>query len=96
MSEAHLLDSLGYLAHHTGRYQDALDYYRQALTGLRSVNSTFFEADTLHRIGDTHAAQGQADQARHAWHQALRLYQAQHRTQDAQLVQRQLADLASP
>lgn len=82
VGETNTLDSLGHLAHHTGHYQQALDYYHQALAMYRQFNDSFFEADTLNRISEAHAALGQHDQAQHARQQALQLYQIQHRTQD--------------
>ena len=87
------MDSLGYLAHHTGQHTQALDYYQQALTLFGDLGNTYDEADTLDHLGQAHAALGQHDQARHAWQQALELYQAQHRTTDADRVQQQLDDL---
>lgn len=93
LSEAQPLNSLGYLAHHTGHYQEALDYYQQSLALHRHSKTSLFEAETLHYIGDTHAALGQHDQAHHAWQEALHLYQTQHRTQSAHRIQQQLDNL---
>jgi tetratricopeptide (TPR) repeat protein len=84
--EADTLDSLGYIAHNTRRYTEALDHYRQALNLLRDLGNTYFEANTWERIGDTYAALGQQDHAQHAWRQALTLYQAQHRTTEADRI----------
>lgn len=88
------IDSLGYIAHHTGRHTEALGYYRQALTWFRNNANSFAEAGTLDRLGHTHTALGHHDQARDTWRQALELYRTQHRTSDADRVQRQLDGLA--
>jgi tetratricopeptide (TPR) repeat protein len=77
---ADTLDSLGYIAHHTGQHTPALDYYRQALTLFREYGDTYDEADTLVHLGQTYAALGDHEQARAGWRQALELYQAQQRT----------------
>jgi tetratricopeptide (TPR) repeat protein len=91
--EAATLDNLGYLAHRTGQHTHALDYYEQALTLFRDLGNTYEEANTLDRLGRTHSILGQHDQARHTWQQALALHQAQHRSTDADRIQRQLDDL---
>jgi tetratricopeptide (TPR) repeat protein len=95
MDVAGVLFGLGYLAHNTGRYQDAFDYYQQSLIQNRQFNNSVAEAEVLHRIGDTHAAVDHPDQARQAWQQALHLYQIQHRVPEAQRVRQQLADVAN-
>lgn len=80
--EAAALDSLGYIAHRTGHYSHVVDCYQQALTLFRDLGSTFQEADTRANLAEAHHMLGQHEQARAAWPQALRLYQAQHRTAD--------------
>ncbi|MFD8220019.1 hypothetical protein ACFV2U_41670 [Streptomyces sp. NPDC059697] len=47
-------------------------------------------------LSQAHAALGQRDQARDACQKSLALYHAQHRTADAERVQRQLDDLDHP
>ncbi|MFC0439003.1 BTAD domain-containing putative transcriptional regulator [Kutzneria buriramensis] len=84
------LDTLGYIAHHTGQHTQALGYYEQSLALCGQIGDTFNEADVLDRLGQAHAALDQHDQGRHAWHQALDLYRAQHRFAGADRVQRQL------
>jgi tetratricopeptide (TPR) repeat protein len=78
--EAATLDSLGYIAHHTGDHHQALgDAYQVAYT--------------LDRVGHPHAALGQHEQARTVWREALELYRDQGRDADAERVQRQLENL---
>jgi DNA-binding SARP family transcriptional activator/Tfp pilus assembly protein PilF len=76
---ADVLDSLGHIAHHTGRYATALDRYRQALLLYRESENTYMEADTLDHLGHTHIAIGDHARAVETWLQALALYRAQRR-----------------
>ncbi|RKT55835.1 AfsR/SARP family transcriptional regulator [Saccharothrix australiensis] len=91
--EAHVLDTLGYVDHHTGRHAQAVDHYRQALTLYRPLGSTYYAADTLDRLGHPHLALGRRHEARAVWRQALELYRRQGREADADRVLRQLRDL---
>ncbi|WP_158853696.1 ATP-binding protein, partial [Saccharothrix deserti] len=91
--EANTLDSLGWIEHGTGRHHHAVHHYRQALDLFRALGNTDLAADTLDNLGHPYAALGQHQQAHEAWQEALELYKAQHRTQDAQRVQRQLGAL---
>jgi tetratricopeptide (TPR) repeat protein len=84
------LDSLGYITHNSGRHNEALRYYREALALRRSVGDAYNEADTLSRLGDIHAALGQAKEAIATWHQALELYQTQNRGTHADRIYRNL------
>ncbi|MGW7530967.1 AfsR/SARP family transcriptional regulator [Amycolatopsis sp. NPDC054798] len=77
---ADALDSLGHIAHHTGRYPDALDRYHEALVVYRDAGNTYMEADTLDHLGHTYAALGEPGQAREVWSRARELYRAQGRT----------------
>jgi tetratricopeptide (TPR) repeat protein len=92
-SEPGTLDSLGYIAHHLGDYDQALDHYRQALSIQRAQGALFKEAEVLDHIAETHLAQRHPDQARDAWKQALELYHSQHRLTDAERVSHRLASL---
>ncbi len=94
--EARALDSLGYIALRAGQHARALDHYSQALAVCRDLGDTCRQADTQAALAAAHAARGQHDQARHAWHQALALYQAQHRTAAAIRIQQQLDTLDHP
>lgn len=91
--EADALDSLGYIAHRTGQHSDAIGYYHQALTLFLDLDNFYDKADTLARLGDTYADLDWRAQARDTWQQALELYRAQHRTAEAQRIQRKLAAL---
>lgn len=90
---ADVLDSLGHIAHHTGRNDDALDCYYQALVLYREVGNTYLEADTLEHLGHAHLALGALAQAREVWCQALELYRAQHRIADADDIGKSLCRL---
>ncbi|MFD9889779.1 ATP-binding protein [Amycolatopsis sp. NPDC059027] len=88
--EASALDILGYIAHLTEENDSALDHYEHALNLRRELGSTYLEAETLVRIGDLHATLGRLPQARHAWQRARTIYQNQHRTAQADNIQRKL------
>jgi tetratricopeptide (TPR) repeat protein len=83
-TEAVTLDSLGYIARHSGQLTRALDYYQQALTLFRQIGSTGDEAEGLEVLGEVHHALGRHPEARRAWQHALDLYRAQHRTTEAE------------
>ncbi|OXM45378.1 hypothetical protein [Amycolatopsis alba] len=78
-----MLTSLGYIA---GRHTEALDYYRQSPTLLRTLGNACEEANTLTHIGEAHLALGDQRQTRDCWEQAADLYQAQHRDDDARYL----------
>ena len=88
--QADTLDSLGYIAHLSGRPDQAVDYYRQAIVLFHNLDDAYHEADTLSRLGHAHLARGEHEQARAAWVAALRLYEAQRRTEDAEAVRQLL------
>nr|WP_083466722.1 XRE family transcriptional regulator [Kibdelosporangium sp. MJ126-NF4]CEL18217.1 transcriptional regulator, SARP family [Kibdelosporangium sp. MJ126-NF4] len=88
--ESYAQDSLGYIAHHTGQYHQAVEHYLLALTLLRDLGYTYEVANTLNGLGDSHLALGEHDQARVTWREALELYRAQQRHDEASRVQRQL------
>ncbi|MCE7000694.1 tetratricopeptide repeat protein [Saccharothrix sp. S26] len=90
---ADTLDSLGYIEHRTGEHREAVRYYRQALALYRELGNTNTTATTLEKLGQAHAALGEHDAARAVWREALDLFRAQHRAEDAERVERQLADL---
>ena len=92
-TEASILDSLGFIAHGCGRYAEAVTYYEQSLVIADELGHTFYRANTLEKIGGTHAALGDHRQARTAWQGALDLYRRQNRAADADRVQRDFARL---
>jgi DNA-binding SARP family transcriptional activator/Tfp pilus assembly protein PilF len=94
-AEAATLDSLGFIAFRASENAQAVDYYEQALALLRESGHSYHEAGVLDGLAAAYAADGQHDQARRAWHLALNLYQAQHRTADAARIQQQLDALGS-
>ncbi|MFF2554896.1 ATP-binding protein [Nocardia sp. NPDC058058] len=91
--ETEALHNLGYLEQLAGDHHRALDYYRQTLDQYRRLGHTYYEADVLDRVGESHVALDQRDSARTAWQQAERLYADQHRTDDAERIQRRLSEL---
>jgi DNA-binding SARP family transcriptional activator/Tfp pilus assembly protein PilF len=94
--EADALDSLGYIDHHSGRHADAVRHYERALSVLRGLGNTYEEANTLANLGHPHVALGRPDRARAAWSEALELYRAQDREEDAEDVRRRLDALDAP
>jgi tetratricopeptide (TPR) repeat protein len=94
LGESNTLDSLGYVAHCLHEYDQALDYYRQALAICRAQGHSFLEPTVLEHIAETHLARHRADLARETWQQARELYAAQHRLAAAEGVRRQLDSLA--
>jgi tetratricopeptide (TPR) repeat protein/transcriptional regulator with XRE-family HTH domain len=90
LGESNTLDSLGYIAHRMSEYDEALDYFRQALDLCRAHGHSFVEADVLHHIAETQLAQGLPEPACDTWRQAQRLYTRQHRLADARRIQQRL------
>jgi len=70
-----------------------VEYYQQAISILRRLGHNYNEADVLDRLAQTLQAVGDHLQAHDIWLQAMALYLAQHRTTDADRVQRRLAAL---
>lgn len=54
--EANAWDTMGYLAHRTGRHHEAVDCYRRALSLLGDLGHTYQVAAIRDRLGDPHAA----------------------------------------
>jgi tetratricopeptide (TPR) repeat protein len=88
--EANTMDSLGTLAHLVGDHDQAVSHYEQALVLFRDLDQAFHEANTLTRLGEAAAERHDHEHARSAWQEALRLHRAQHRADDAALVERRL------
>ena len=91
--EATTLDSLGYIAHHSGRHRQAVEYFQEALAQFADVGHILHTAETFENLGHPHAALGEDEQARAVWRKALDLYRRQGREQAADRVQRQLGAL---
>ncbi|MBP2326834.1 DNA-binding SARP family transcriptional activator/tetratricopeptide (TPR) repeat protein [Kibdelosporangium banguiense] len=88
------LDSLGWIDHRTGDHHRAIDHYTQALILFRDLGNTFQAANTLDNLAHPHLALGNTEQARLTWQEAFELYRQQGRDQDAERVQRHLAELS--
>jgi tetratricopeptide (TPR) repeat protein len=88
--KAATLDSLAHIAHHDGRHADAIAHYHESLVLYRKLDNSYEEATVLHHLGDVHAALNQHPQARELWDQALELYVAQGRANDAKVLAEQL------
>ncbi|MEU4163603.1 BTAD domain-containing putative transcriptional regulator [Actinoplanes sp. NPDC026670] len=69
--EAATRDTLAHALHHLGRYREADEIYRAAIRLRRTTGDRVYEANTLHRLGDNHAAAGEPEQAAEAWRDAL-------------------------
>jgi DNA-binding SARP family transcriptional activator/Tfp pilus assembly protein PilF len=94
--EATTLDSLGYIAHHSGRHREAIEYFHEALTQFAEVGHILHTAETYENLGHPHAALGEHDQARAIWHKALDLFRQQGRDQCVDRVERLLEALDRP
>ncbi|MEV0388960.1 tetratricopeptide repeat protein [Nonomuraea sp. NPDC050643] len=90
LGEAATLDSLGYIAHHTGHHAQALEHYHHALTLRREAGHASLEAETLTHLGDSYHALGRYAEAARAWSQALAIYQDQHSSVSRRRVQARL------
>ncbi|CCH34282.1 hypothetical protein BN6_70470 [Saccharothrix espanaensis DSM 44229] len=90
--EVEMLDCLGESARRAG-LPGAVAHHRQALELHGRVGITRFWADALDHLALAHLADGDHDQAREAWQEALDLYREQRREEDATRVQQQLHDL---
>jgi tetratricopeptide (TPR) repeat protein len=91
--QAITLDTLGYIAHHRGEYDEALTYYQKSLELCRDLGATYDEADILEHLGLSLAALERRAEARLVWQQALHLNRTQERIADANRVEQQLAAL---
>lgn len=71
--QAHISDSLGYIHHQLGGYQQAVDRYRQAASLFHATGERNSEAACLICLGDSHHSAGQPDAAHEVWTRALAL-----------------------
>jgi DNA-binding SARP family transcriptional activator/tetratricopeptide (TPR) repeat protein len=83
VNEAHALEVLGRIAHRTGRFDDAVEYYRLALIECERSNSSYDAPGVLEHLAEVFLAAGDGKRARAAWRQAVDHYQAQRRVADA-------------
>lgn len=91
--EAYIFDSLGYIEDHDGHPELAAGFYRQAIAVAREVGDLYQAANTLEDLGRSYVTVGDHRQARTAWGEAVSLYRAQRRTDDAARLERRLAEL---
>ncbi len=66
----------------------AFDLYREQQHIALLLTDTFLHADALFGIGETHATAGRFEEARHAWQEALRLFEHINHPRAAQAQQR--------
>jgi tetratricopeptide (TPR) repeat protein len=86
----YLTGALADLAQEGCKPAEALTYLLRALVLRREVGDTYHEANALDRLGFVYTALGQPQQAREAWNEAMIIYQAQLRADDAGRIQGQL------
>ncbi|MFC0430694.1 BTAD domain-containing putative transcriptional regulator [Kutzneria buriramensis] len=84
--EGLILGIQGFVAFHTGRHAAAVDHFERSVPLLRGVGNAYYEATVLDHLGQARNALGETESACHAWQQALHLYEAQHRTAEADQV----------
>ena len=82
--EADSLQGLGFTALQMGRYADAVDFERQAHDLYVEIGNRFEAPKTLDLLGQALAAQGRVVDAATAWREALTVFQAQDRHEEAQ------------
>ncbi|MGM1062661.1 BTAD domain-containing putative transcriptional regulator [Saccharothrix sp. Mg75] len=87
--EADVWETMGHIAHHTGHHREAIDCYQRSLALLDALGYTYHVAAVRDRLGATHAALEQYEQARALWLAALEVYREQHHHAAADRVQRQ-------
>ena len=74
-------------------YDQALEYYHQALVICRAHGHGLLEADVLDHLAEIHLAQRRPGQARDTWEKARDLYTTQHRLTKARRAQQRLDSL---
>jgi DNA-binding SARP family transcriptional activator/tetratricopeptide (TPR) repeat protein len=91
-AEGETWDSIAYAYHHLGQYSRSLTCYRRAVSLARELGKSYYVAESLMHMGDTHHAAGDHRAAEQAWHEALSiLVDLEH--PDAELVAKKLAAL---
>ncbi|MFE9748191.1 tol-pal system YbgF family protein [Saccharothrix saharensis] len=94
--QAHVLDGLGYTAHHAGDPATAARHYSQAAVLYEELGDDYFLADALDMLGEVYGALQRHDQARVTWRRAIRLYAAQRRGSDVSRLRGKCASLSLP
>ncbi|WP_018683397.1 tetratricopeptide repeat protein [Actinokineospora enzanensis] len=92
---ADALDTLGYIAHHRARWDEALTRYRDALAQYRDLDDLLHVPDTADRLGNTLCELGRTAEAIAAWRESLEIYRAQQRVKDVARLERKLGDASS-
>ncbi|WP_188317053.1 AfsR/SARP family transcriptional regulator [Solihabitans fulvus] len=87
-------DSLGYVAFLSGRHEQAVDYYQQAVEAYNDLHEVHEQAHALERLGQAEHALNRYAQARASWQRALDMFRVQHLVKDAERVQLYLDLLA--
>jgi DNA-binding SARP family transcriptional activator/tetratricopeptide (TPR) repeat protein len=88
--EAFALSWLAYIARQEGQLERALELYQHACATYRKGDDAFHTANTLVTLGEVHLELGHEVSARDTWLQAMQLFDAQHRTADAEQLQQRL------
>jgi tetratricopeptide (TPR) repeat protein len=84
------LDNLAYIALQSSQYAEAISFHERALALWGELDHSYNQAGNLDGLARAHIALGHRDEARHAWEQALGLYEAQQRSADVARIQQQL------
>ena len=84
VGEGHTLDTLGEIELHSGRPEQAVERFQQAVALRREQSDLYETANSLFGLGKAFAALGQPENAQEVWEEALDLYRAQHRVADVQ------------
>src|SRR5262249_51734422 len=69
-------DPLGYIATASGRHDDAIDYFRQAIELYDEEGNVAVVAGLHERLGRAHLGLGDRAEARRAWQRALAQYRS--------------------
>jgi tetratricopeptide (TPR) repeat protein len=72
--EGDVWDTLGYIEFHLGDFARAADHFELALALCRDRGDRGSQAWILTHAGDARHAAGELPQARHAWQQALAIF----------------------
>lgn len=87
-NEAQTIGTLAWLHLTDADLDTAIDLYREQQQLALRLADTFLQANALLGTGEAHAAAGRIQQARHAWQNALRLYEQINHPRAAEAQQR--------